>query len=267
MPKVRPGWGSLRPPSARDMGRKRTKVAKPFDFLVVLDFEWTADNRQPVKPINEITQFPSVLVKLNGRESCVIDEFNSYVKPTFNPQLSDFAIRLTGITQDMVDSSPVFESVLESYLLWLHTHGLINDSHERVGNWAICTWSDADIGGQLIKEIKHKGFEIPPCFDKWVNLKVFYKQHYRIEPKGGLQKCVERLGLKFEGRAHDGLVDSRNTASIVLHMARGSPLYGSFVFKRATRGLDRDGNPYGSRAAIAAREERLAKEKAESKEK
>ncbi|CAE7695805.1 eri2 [Symbiodinium microadriaticum] len=64
----------------------------------------------------------------------------------------------------------------------------------------------------------------------------------------GLQKCVESLGLTFEGRAHDGLIDCRNTAAIVLHMAQGSMLYGAFAFRRATRGLDRDGNVFGSRA-------------------
>ena len=49
---------------------------------------------------------------------------------------------------------------------------------------------------------------------RWVDLKILYKRHYRKEAKGGLQACVERLGLTFQGRAHDGLIDSRNTAAI-----------------------------------------------------
>lgn len=49
---------------------------------------------------------------------------------------------------------------------------------------------------------------------RWVDLKVLYKRHYRKEAKGGLQACLERVGLTFEGRAHDGLIDSRNTAAI-----------------------------------------------------
>ena len=47
-----------------------------------------------------------------------------------------------------------------------------------------------------------------------MDLKILYKRHYRKEAKGGLQASVERVGLTFEGRAHDGLIDSRNTAAI-----------------------------------------------------
>ena len=63
-----------------------------------------------------------------------------------------------------------------------------------------------------------------------------------------MQKCVERLGMTFDGRAHDGLIDSRNTAKIVLHMHYlGAHTYGSFMFKTSTRGLDKNGFVYGSR--------------------
>ena len=61
------------------------------------------------------------------------------------------------------------------------------------------------------------------------------------------------LGLRFEGRAHDGLVDSRNTAFIALHMARGSMLRAAFVFRRPTRGLDAYGHAFGSRLSRDAK--------------
>ncbi|KAL3908441.1 MAG: hypothetical protein SGILL_008479, partial [Bacillariaceae sp.] len=63
-------WGSLRPPTQQDVvgKRKRRKGldAPPplLDYIMVLDFEWTADNKQPMLPVAEITQFPSVLMKL-----------------------------------------------------------------------------------------------------------------------------------------------------------------------------------------------------------
>jgi hypothetical protein len=69
----RSGWGSLRPPSERDIkGRASSKglaaAPPPLTHLVVLDFEWTADERKKMLPCSEITQFPSVLVRLNGRD-------------------------------------------------------------------------------------------------------------------------------------------------------------------------------------------------------
>ncbi|CAK0791041.1 unnamed protein product [Prorocentrum cordatum] len=229
----------------------------PMDYLVVLDFEWTADNRRPMLPVSEITQFPSVLVRLDGRRSAVVDEFNAYVRPTLNPTLTAFSIELTGITQRMVDRSEPLREVIAQYLSWLQSHQLIEgDSHDRIGRWAFCTWSDADVGSQLVRELRHKEMPMPACFDRWIDLKVLYRRHYKKEPTGGLRACVERLGLTFEGRAHDGLVDSRNTASIALHMARGSMLHGAFVFRRPTRGLDQDGNPFGSAAGRAAKRRR-----------
>jgi len=249
-------WGPLRPPSARDMRIRRlagSPLQPQMEHLVVLDFEWTADNRRPVKPISEITQFPSVLVRLEGHKTLVVDEFNTYVRPTLNKVLPEFSTQLTGITQEMVDRSPTLEEALPQYMSWLKSHRLVGEAGERIGSWAFCTWSDADIAAQLVREFHFKKIEIPSCFDQWIDLKVLYKRHYKKEAKGGLQACLERVGLTFQGRAHDGLVDSRNTAAIVLHMAKGSMLFGSFTFRRPTRGLDRNGYAFGSKQSKAAR--------------
>ena len=54
----RTGWGSLRPPSQADVkGRGQAKglaaPQPPLTHLVVLDFEWTADNHQKMLPCSE----------------------------------------------------------------------------------------------------------------------------------------------------------------------------------------------------------------------
>ena len=258
------GWGSLQPPSLRDI-RGRGGATKglsapppPLTHLVVLDFEWTADDRRRMEPCSEITQFPSVLVRLDGHASAVIDQFDTFVRPVYNPKLTPFAVGLTAIQQAEVDAAPVLAEVLPRYLEWLRGHGLVDAAGRRLGSWCVCTWSDADIGGQLSTECRHKEITlnpnpnpnpilpysnpnlnpnphpsaklnpnptpkpeqeiaVPACFDAWVDLKLLYRRHYRTAPSGGLRACVERLGLTFEGRAHNGLVDARNTAAIVVH--------------------------------------------------
>ena len=107
-------------------------------------------------PCSEITQFPSVLVKLDGRKTAIIDEFDTFVQPTLNPMLSKFAIDLTGITQDQVDAAPLLAAVLPKYASWLESHGLVSSDGAKLCNWAVCTWSDADIGGQLVNELRYE---------------------------------------------------------------------------------------------------------------
>ena len=69
------GWGFLKSPTTRDVSgpnKRRKALDLPpqlMQHLVVLDFEWTADNKRAMLPIPEITQFPSVLVQLDG--SCL----------------------------------------------------------------------------------------------------------------------------------------------------------------------------------------------------
>jgi len=67
-----------------------------FDNFIVLDFEATCDQGGNFKP-QEIIEFPSVL--LDGRTLQSISEFQYFVKPTVNPQLTPFCTELTGITQ------------------------------------------------------------------------------------------------------------------------------------------------------------------------
>ena len=256
----RTGWGSLKAPTNADVkgrggGTKGLSAPPPpLTHLVVVDFEWTADDRKKMLPCSEITQFPSVLVRLSGTTSHVVDEFDTFVRPTFNPTLTSFAKTLTAIAQADVDAAPTLDVVLVRYTCWLQSHGLCDAEGGKLGSWCFCTWSDADIGGQLASECRHKVLTLPSCFESWVDLKEVYGRHYKIPPRGGLQACVERLGLEFSGRAHNGLVDSQNTAKIVLHMARGEGFFGpAFVFRRPTRGLDTFGYTYGSKASREAK--------------
>mmetsp|Transcript_49527 Transcript_49527/g.59659 ORF Transcript_49527/g.59659 Transcript_49527/m.59659 type:complete len:102 (+) Transcript_49527:3-308(+) len=93
-------------------------------------------------------------------------------------------------------------------------------------------------------ECKEKSIPLPNCFDRWINLKddAVFKRHYGRRPSGGLQSVVDSVdGCQWEGRAHNGLIDSLNTAKIVQNMVRTG-----YRFTRSTRGLDRQGVPFGS---------------------
>ena len=282
---VSSSWGSLRPPSSKDIQpRKRRKGldAPPpmMNYLIVLDFEWTADNSRKMLPAAEITQFPSVCMRLlGGKEAASIDNngnshtderipgdlmscpsstglrrdalavavFDSFVRPIWNPTLTQFSIDLTAITQGMVDAAPTLPNVLKNYLQWLESLGLIDEDGNRIGNWAFCTWGDMDIMSTLRLELHYKSIKLPSCFDRWINLKddSMFKKHFRREPRGGLKSCVESVGANWGGRAHNGLVDSFNTAKIVRRMVQTG-----FQFTRTTRGLDKNGIPFGQKQVV-----------------
>jgi inhibitor of KinA sporulation pathway (predicted exonuclease) len=131
---------------------------------------------------------------------------------------------------------------------WLRGHGLVDDEGARRGSWSFCTWSDADIGGQLATELRVKGLAMPSCFDRWVDLKLVYHRRYKREPRGGLQACVERLGLVFDGRAHNGLVDSINTGSATI----GDIMVASVVIARWQRRIEASIAPPGCWVGRAA---------------
>lgn len=291
--RITASWGGLKPPSKKDLQgpRKRPKALdKPpalLDYLVVLDLEWTAEKGKRMIPVAEITQLPSVVMKLvdnkkwgqtrtsnleimkNQKDtknqiiplpldltmhSCdnrallqqdafAISAFDTFVRPTINPKLTQFSVDLTAISQDQVDGAPTLDIAIERYMKWLESLHLVDEEGTRRGNWCFVTWGDVDIMTTLRQEVQFKKLTFPPCFDCWINLKSdsVFKRHYGRDPRGGLRSCVESVGATWEGRAHNGLIDSINTAKIVRHMVRTG-----YRFTRSTRGLDKSGIPFGN---------------------
>ncbi|KAJ1483418.1 hypothetical protein T484DRAFT_2592466 [Baffinella frigidus] len=142
----------------------------------------------------------------------------------------------------MVESGVLLPEAMAAHSQWLERHGLIPLDTAGAPTFAFVTWSDADIMGALHSQLTRLGLERPAHYDKWINLKALFKQHYKREPHGGLQKVVESCGLTFDGRAHSGLVDSQNTAKIAMQMIEQS-----FRFTRTTRGFGPDGYAWGAK--------------------
>lgn len=92
-----------------------------YDYICVVDFEATCEVDNPSDFHHEIIEFPMVLINTHTLEIVSdlfvkllhcrphfkmftpfmwqVDSFQEYVKPELNPQLSDFCVKLTGITQ------------------------------------------------------------------------------------------------------------------------------------------------------------------------
>ncbi|KAJ6387969.1 hypothetical protein OIU77_026517 [Salix suchowensis] len=182
-----------------------------FQYFVVIDFEATCDKERNPHP-QEIIEFPSVIVSsVTGQlEAC----FQTYVRPTCNQHLSEFCKDLTGIQQIQVDRGVTLSEALLRHDKWLENKGIKNTS------FAVVTWSNWDCRVMLESECRFKKIRKPPYFNRWINLKVPFCEIF-----GGarcLKEAVEMSGLEWQGRAHCGLDDAKNTARLLaLLMHRG----------------------------------------------
>ncbi|KAJ6704855.1 3'-5' EXONUCLEASE ERI1-RELATED [Salix purpurea] len=140
--------------------------------------------------------------------------FQTYVRPTCNQLLSEFCKDLTGIQQIQVDRGVTLSEALLRHDKWLENKGIKNTS------FAVVTWSNWDCRVMLESECRFKKIRKPPYFNRWINLKVPFCEIF-----GGarcLKEAVEMSGLEWQGRAHCGLDDAKNTARLLaLLMHRG----------------------------------------------
>ena len=179
-----------------------------WKYLVVLDFEATCDEKTPPRP-QEIIEFPSVL--LDGATLEVVDEFESFVRPTHHPTLTKFCTELTGIEQKDVDPAPTFPVVLNNHLEWLRSHALPT---EGALPYALVTCGDWDLKTAFPAQLEASSIDyVPAPYRRWINVKVPFKK-WKRKP-AGMKRMLEALGIELEGRHHRGIDDSRNIAKIV----------------------------------------------------
>ncbi|KAG7495794.1 3-5 exoribonuclease 1 [Solea senegalensis] len=183
-----------------------------YDYICVVDFEATCEEDNPADFLHEIIEFPMVLVNTHTQE--IVDSFQEYVKPELNPQLSDFCVKLTGITQKMVDDADLFPEVLRRAAAWLQERELGTKY-----KYAILTDGSWDMSKFLNIQCRVSHIRYPQFAKKWINIRKSYGNFYKVpRTQTKLSTMLEKLGLKYEGRPHSGLDDSRNIARIVLRM-------------------------------------------------
>jgi len=195
-------------------------ASMPFRYLCVLDVEATCEKNDR-RYVHEIIEFPVVLVDLHTRKVC--GEFHSYVRPTVNQTLSKFCTTLTGISQSAVDQAPTLGEVLVQCDAWLNERGLLNTLTRR--DFAFAADGPWDLKFFLDAECKRKGIPKAVYFDKWVNVKQLFADFYHCRTCK-IHKMLEKQGMRFEGRLHSGIDDTRNIARIATKMAEdGCKIY------------------------------------------
>lgn len=154
------------------------------------------------KPAGEIIEFSLVEVDLVNLK--ITRDAEYMVKPE-SDEVSDFCVDLTGHTRRKI------------YRQGRHLGDVIETIVNKYGkNKPYVAWGrDAEV---LQKECAQKGIELP--FENMINFAVYFNMMHASKRKLGQDDAMKMYGVPWEGRAHSGLVDSRNLAGLVLAMRR-----------------------------------------------
>ncbi|GLB35330.1 putative exonuclease [Lyophyllum shimeji] len=229
------------------------KAKQPYEAFLVLDVEATCQQGTDFSFPNEIIEFPVCLMRWKDRlddhrasQLEVVEEFRSFVKPTWQPVLSQFCTELTGITQEQVDSAPLFPAVLASFQKFMIKHGLIDgETGERLVRFCWCSDGPFDVRDFVVKQCFISKIPMPGWIQGDVldvRTAVLDWLHSQEPPKApiagkafevprrrslNIPAQLKALGLpRFEGRQHSGIDDTRNIAKVVAELARrGVSLY------------------------------------------
>eukprot|EP00041_Stephanoeca_diplocostata_P005104 m.56475 g.56475 ORF g.56475 m.56475 type:complete len:425 (+) comp15579_c0_seq4:222-1496(+) len=208
-------------PSAKKTVQKHeSDTLKMPRFVAVVDFEATCEEDSQGFP-NEIIEFPIVMIDTETRK--ILDHFQSYCRPTINPVLSEFCKSFTGISQEDVDKAPIFKNVLRKARKWISQRDYLKMEDGGSIDPVFATDGPWDFRDFLRLQCHFSSIQYPKFARQWINIRKHFGNRYKL--RGGVREMLRTLGMRFEGREHCGLDDSRNIARIALQLIRdGRPL-------------------------------------------
>lgn len=144
------------------------------------------------------------------RDNSKIDEFTQFIRPVKFPELSEFCKKLTSISQDDVDTAPLFKDAMSNFENWIFdkvTHG------ESIKFWS---WGFYD-KDQIIKECllnEYSGKISKLMVENHRNMKFAFGDATGIRKGRGMERALEYLQIPLVGTHHRGIDDARNIGKI-----------------------------------------------------
>lgn len=168
---------------------------------IILDLEATCWKERSIDKQNEIIEIGAVKFDSIGN---ALGEFNAFVKPKLNPELSEFCVQLTSITQAEIDAAEPYPIVITKFQDWINLDT----------EYLLCSWGFYD-RSQFEKDCRLHGLR----FD-WVHRHISLKHQYtsiaNVKKPVGMGKALRNENLTLEGTHHRGIDDARNISKIFL---------------------------------------------------
>ncbi|MFM2063432.1 MAG: polymerase PolC-type [Cyanobacteriota bacterium] len=174
-------------------------------YFLIIDLEATCCDKRTF-PRHEMEMIEIGAVMLNRQTWEIDSEFQQFIKPVRNPQLTEFCTNLTSISQEQVDAAPTFPEVILKLTEWMNSF-----SH-----YIFCSWGNYD-KTQFLQDCKFH--HVPyPFGAEHRNIKKEFSEYLGVSNKFGMKQALEHLGMELKGIHHRGIDDARNIAAIYRYM-------------------------------------------------
>jgi inhibitor of KinA sporulation pathway (predicted exonuclease) len=175
------------------------------DYFLIIDLEATCCNERSI-PRHEMEIIEIGAVMLNRKTWEIDSEFQEFIKPVRNPQLTNFCTELTSISQEQVDAAPHFPEVMSKLTEWMNSFP----------NYIFCSWGNYD-KSQFLQDCKFH--HVPyPFGSEHRNIKNEFSEYLGVSHKFGMAQALKHLEMELQGTHHRGIDDARNITAIYRHM-------------------------------------------------
>ncbi|MDO6711131.1 3'-5' exonuclease [Aliiglaciecola sp. 2_MG-2023] len=149
----------------------------------------------------ELIQLAAVKLSVSASSVSILASFNELIKPTINPQLSDYITNLTGIEQNMIDELGVdFASALTQF-------------HHFCGQGKLPVYSWGNDLSVLQQNCKLYAVELPEFQQGFHNLQFIARKLGLAGFEQSSGALANFHGLSLQGHIHNALYDVRSVAA------------------------------------------------------
>jgi len=181
--------------------------------VVVYDTEWTSWSEFAAHNWKQPGRYPEIIqigaVKLDVADDFrEIAAFQCFVRPKHNPQLSDYIINLTGITQEVIDHEGVpFPDALADFV------GFIGGNIEAL-------FSFGRDGAIVHRNCDLMGIAFPEIFDRERDVRKALVEAGMIDESCRSCDLPTHLSLPDTELSHNALGDARSIATAIRHLRK-----------------------------------------------
>ncbi|MGI2905299.1 exonuclease domain-containing protein [Tolypothrix sp. VBCCA 56010] len=179
-------------------------------YFLIIDLEATCSD-DGVIPRHKMEIIEIGAVMLNKATWQIDSEFQQFIQPVINPQLTAFCTELTSICQKDVELAPTFTEAMSCLQKWL----------ESFPKYVFCSWGEYD-KKQFIQDCKYHNIAYP-FGSEHRNIKKEFSEYLGVSKGFGMAQALKQLGLELKGTHHRGIDDARNIAAIYRHMNTKNP--------------------------------------------